>query len=79
MELIFNQDFQGLFIYIIILVLCRGDDGELGEIIMTLSFMKNWGGKKRKELKRSQSKATVSSVVRTQQLHLCIYSTHFLC
>lgn len=40
-ELIFNQDFQGLLIYIIILVLCWGDDGELGEIIMTFSFMKN--------------------------------------
>lgn len=40
MELIFNQDFQGLFVYIIILVLCCRDDGELGEIIMTFSFMK---------------------------------------
>lgn len=45
-EFIFNQDFQGLFIYIIILVLCCGYDGELGEIIMTFSFMKNWGKNK---------------------------------
>lgn len=43
-QLIFNQDFQGLLIYIIIF----GDDGELGEIIMTFSFMKKMkkrGGK----------------------------------
>lgn len=58
MELIFNQDFQGLFIYMIILVLCWGDDGGLGEIRLTISFMKTWGGLK--ELKLSQSSNDLS-------------------
>lgn len=62
-ELIFNQDFEGLFIYIIILVLCGGDDGGLGQIIMTFSFMKNWKGGW-EELKLSERRASTSALQR---------------
>lgn len=48
-ELIFNQDFQGLFIYIIILALGCGDHGRVGGIIMTFRFMKNWGIEKKRK------------------------------
>lgn len=52
-QLIFNQDFQGLYIYIIILVLCCGDQGAVAEIRMTFSFMKH--KKTGRELKVEQS------------------------
>lgn len=62
MELIFNQDFQGLFIYMIILVLCWGDDGGLGEIRLTISFMKTWGGTERIKIEPEQQRLVVSPV-----------------
>lgn len=55
-ELIFNQDFQGLFIYIIILALGCGDHGGVGEIIMTFRFMKNWGIEKNREMNKQKKK-----------------------
>lgn len=59
-ELIFNQDFQGLFIYIIILALGCGDHGGVGEIIVTFRFMKNWGmEKKRKWINNKKETVTL--------------------
>lgn len=57
-ELIFNQDFQGLFIYIIILALGCGDHGRVGGIIMTFRFMKNWGIEKKKEMNKQNKLET---------------------